>query len=467
MRILLVNPPVGRMTLGLKDIAKVEPLGLEIIGAAVPDHEVRIFDMQLEDDLEGELEAFEPDIVGVTAGVVQTYTARRVAKTAKCHDLEIATVIGGHHATLCPDEFDSPWVDAVVIGTGVEAFRDIVARLDSGGELSSVPGLAIPTGDGIERTQPRGLPADLHHHPLPDRSLTDRYRDDYFYLYESPVALVQTSAGCTFPCNFCSCREFTGRRYLPRSIDKIVEDLENVDEEFVIFCDDHSFLNAKRMHELADRIKEAGVDKRIFAYSRVDCVVDNPDLFRKWSDIGLELLMTGLEAIDDSTLDSIQKRTRADINERALEILGDCGIGVSAGFVVMPDFREEDFQRIDKYVDEHPNIHIAELTPYTPLPGTPLYEEKKDEVVTQNREVYDLFHFVLPTEQPREELDRLFWKYSHRNMIRAFLRTGCLTRGDVVFSTPFFRMVAGALRQSWQMSTGSRYLESLKPPPHV
>ena len=33
MRILLVSPPSGELTIGLKHLAKVEPLGLEIIGA--------------------------------------------------------------------------------------------------------------------------------------------------------------------------------------------------------------------------------------------------------------------------------------------------------------------------------------------------------------------------------------------------------------------------------------------------
>ncbi len=42
MRILLVSPPSGELTIGLKHLAKVEPLGLEIIGAAVSDHQVEL-----------------------------------------------------------------------------------------------------------------------------------------------------------------------------------------------------------------------------------------------------------------------------------------------------------------------------------------------------------------------------------------------------------------------------------------
>lgn len=83
MRILLVNPPSGGLTVGLKHLAKIEPLGLEIIGGAVREHQVKLFDMEIDTDLESALRRFKPDIVGVSAQVVQTYTAQHVLKVAK------------------------------------------------------------------------------------------------------------------------------------------------------------------------------------------------------------------------------------------------------------------------------------------------------------------------------------------------------------------------------------------------
>ena len=83
MRILLVSPPSGELTIGLKHLAKVEPLGLESIGAAVADHQVELLDMELDTDLIGALQRFQPDIVGASAQIVQTYSARRVLKTVK------------------------------------------------------------------------------------------------------------------------------------------------------------------------------------------------------------------------------------------------------------------------------------------------------------------------------------------------------------------------------------------------
>lgn len=454
MRILLVNPAPGALTIGLKRLAKMEPLALEILAAALPGHDVRIVDMELERDLEGTLRRFRPELVGASAQVVQTYGALRALALAKRHDPSTITLVGGHHASLWPRDFRAPFVDAVVIGEGVAPLREIVGRAREGaivaGEagatgLEEVAGLALPAGDRLERTTPRPIPLTLDHHPLPDRGLTRHQRRRYFYLGESPVALVQTSMGCPFSCSFCSCQAFSSRRFVPRPPEAVVEELERLDEEFVMFADDHSFTNVERMRRLHELIAARGIRKRYFVYSRVDTVVANPGLFADWGRIGLELVMTGLEALDDATLGALDKRTEAAMNEEALAVLERAGIGVSAGFVLLPDAGEEDFRRIDAYVEAHRNIVLAELTPLTPMPGTGLYEEYRDRLLTDNREAYDLAHFIVPTTLPQRELYRLLRKYYGREVRRAVRRMG-LWRSRSVFRRHMPRLAVGAAR---------------------
>lgn len=451
MRILLVNPPSGDLTVGLKHLAKVEPLGLEIIGAAVREHEVELLDMELDTDLAGMLRRFKPDMVGVSAQVVQTYTAQRVLKAAKTFCPDILTVVGGHHATLCPQEFNAPFIDVVVIGEGVPAFREIVARWDQHRcvAFDDIPGLGLPREKGeFHLTEPRPFPPNLDHMPHPNRSLTAKYRSRYFYLFENSIASIQTSLGCTFPCNFCSCQHFTGRRFITRSPELIVEDLKTIKEEFIMFCDDHTFIDVKRMERLHDLIVAAGIKKRYFAYTRADCVVKNPDVFAKWARIGLMMVMTGLEAIDDTRIHEVNKKTSIEINEQAITILAQHGIGLSAGFLVMPDYTEADFQRIDAYVRKHPNIVLTELTPLTPLPGTGFHREMQAAVTTHHREVYDLAHFVIPTTNLSEaEMYRLIQKYYLRVVFRAVLRLK-LYRPHIVFKRHIPRLIWGALRNS-------------------
>ncbi len=445
MKILLVSPPSGELTIGLKYLSKVEPLALEVLGAAVPEHQVEVLDMELDTDLTGALQRFQPDIVGASAQVVQTYTARRVLRTAKAFNPRILTLLGGHHATLCPQEFNAPYIDAIVLGEGTPAFQEIVARHRQGRDFDDVAGLALPRNGRLHFTPPRPLPQTLDHQPLPNRSLTAHYRSRYFYLHESPVASIQTSMGCPFACNFCSCQAFSHRHFIPRSPELVAEDLSRIEAEFVLFCDDHSFADVRRMERLHDLIVERGIRKRYFAYTRADTVVRHPETFRRWARIGLQVVMTGLEAIDDARIDTVEKGTSAAINEQAIEILTGCGIGLSAGFLVLPDYTEEDFRRIDAYVRARPGIVLTELTPLTPLPGTELHRERQGDILTHHREVYDLAHFVVPTRLAQRQMYRLLQKYYIRVVLRAVGRLR-LYRPRYLFKRHVPRLLVGILR---------------------
>ena len=462
MKILLINPPSGELTIGLRHIAKTEPLGLEVLGAAVSDHQVEVLDMELDTDLDGTLRRFQPDIVGASAQVVQTYSARRALKAAKAFSPRILTLLGGHHATLCPEEFNTPYIDAIVLGEGVPAFQEIVERRRQRRDFDDVAGLALPQPGGLRFTPARPLPATLDHQPLPNRSLTARYRSRYYYLFESPVASIQTAMGCVFPCNFCSCQKFSRRHFVARSPERVVEDLSRIEEEFVIFCDDHSFVDPRRMDRLYDLIVERGIRKRYFAYARADCVVQHPQVFEKWSRIGLQMVMTGLEAIDDTQIDALNKRSSTAINEEAIRILEKCGIGLSAGFVVMPDYTEADFERIEAYVRKRPIIQLTELTPLTPLPGTDLHAQQQHNVLTHHREVYDLAHFVVPTQLPPRELYRLLRKYYLRVVWRAIVRLR-LYRLRYALKGHLPRLIIGTLRNAVMIGRAQTAVEAAIP----
>ena len=464
MKILLVSPPSGDLTIGLKYLSKVEPLGLEIIGAAVPDHQVELLDMEIDTDLAGALQRFQPDVVGASAQVVQTYTAKQVFKTAKAFNPKILTVLGGHHATLRPQEFNVPYIDAVVLGEGTIAFQEIIERHRQGRDFDDVDGLALPGNGQMRFTKPRPIPTTLDHQGLPNRELTAKYRSQYFYLHESPVASIQTSLGCPYSCSFCSCQKFTRRRFIPRSLEMVVEDLSRIEPEFVIFCDDHSFTDVARMERLHDLIAERGIKKRYFAYTRADSVVQHPETFKRWANIGLQVVMTGLEAIDDTSIDAVDKGTSAAINEQAVEILGNCGIGISAGFLVTPDFKEEDFKRINDYVNARPNIVLTELTPLTPLPGTDLHAEQEgaDNIVSEHRELYDLAHFVIPTELPLHKMYGLIQKYYIRVILRAVKRLK-LYHPRYVFKRHMPRLLWGLFRTAVALGNAHKTIDAPVP----
>lgn len=448
MNILLINPPLGARTIGLKNLACIEPLGLEVIGAAVSRHHtVRLVDMMVRpNDLRRSLREFKPDIAGVTSDIIHLETAIEALQVVNLHAPQCLTVVGGHHATLCPRDFDHPAVDLVVVGEGVDTFAEICSAKASGSNgFDEIPGICLRTPDGLKLTRPRPLPSTLDDQPFPDRSLVDRYRKHYYYLFEPSVAAVRTSVGCPFACVFCSCRVYSHGTFIPRSPDLVLEEIRGLKEEFVYFCDDHSFCDPQRMRVLGEMLLRNGVKKRYFAYSRTDCIVENKDVFALWARVGLSLVMTGLEALDDSTLRRTGKDIEQKQNEEALRITQELGIHVAAGYLINSDFGVREFKAIDQHIKEHPSILIAELTPLTPFPGTPLHRRLENRILTTDYQLYDMQHFVTETDLPPKELHRLILRSYGKLIGRLILKLG-LWRPDRAFSRHNLKLLVGVLR---------------------
>jgi radical SAM superfamily enzyme YgiQ (UPF0313 family) len=425
MRILLIEPAKSPISLGGEDVFLFEPLALEYVAAGVSaEHEVRILDQRIDNTVEETLEDYRPDVVGITGYTVHANQIKRLAEQAKMWKAEVLTVVGGHHATVATRDFDSPHIDLVVVGDGVDSFREVIRRFDACESFGGIPGVWVNTGGGLREGVPN--PArDLDDFPFPDRSLTAAYRHAYYSEYMQPLASIRTSKGCPFRCNFCALWKIADGRYLKRDPEKIVEELLEIEEEFVFFADDESLVDAARMKRLAELIRESGLRKRYFLYGRSDTIARHPDLLELWRDVGLERVFVGLEFFRDSDLEFINKGSTTDNNREAVRVLHDLGIGLYASFIIRPEFTEEDFAEFRRYCRSI-NLSFASFAVLTPLPGTDLYEEVEDQMLTREPEFFDFIHTVLPTKLPLEDFYeqyfRLYTKTIPFRNVFAFMR---------------------------------------------
>lgn len=446
MRVAFLKPPIGGI-LGLEMLTFVEPLGMECVAGSIePDgHECRIFDLRLEGESQGldKCEAFEPELVGLQCNF--TTERRRTVKIAKqirqrLPDARI--VVGGHDASRDPAWFNDELFDFIAVGDGEEVMPALIDAIESG-KVEQAPGIVRNTSGGQKTNCGAPARSDLDELPMPSRHLIRDYAPHYYINFRKPLALMETARGCPYRCNFCSVWKFHEKTFREKSPARVVEELKQIEAPNIFITDDIFWLNVHRGREMARLIKEAGIKKYFTVQTRTDIICRHPDLIEEWKECGNLAIFLGLEKVDDEGLKSVNKNNKAENNVRAIEILKELGVGFTCNFIVDPNWERKDFTQLRNWVDKH-GTYNSGFSVLTPLPGTDLWGEVEQNLTTNDWELFDIVHSVLPTklklEEFYEEYSRLWdWslkvRYKHRGKLKTYLAMmGAIMTGKVSLS---------------------------------
>ena len=123
------------------------------------------------------------------------------------------------------------------------------------------------------------------------------------------------------------------------------------------------------------------------------------------------------------------KRSSSQYNNEAIRILDANEVNILAAFIIDPGYDEEDFKELFDYIESiqisFPRVAVyPRLSILTPLPGTELYEQKYDDLITFDLDLYDTLHAILPTKLEREDFYRQFalaWKKSIAIMVKGLM----------------------------------------------
>jgi methyltransferase len=408
MNVLLIYPPNPDYCVLNEDFSCCEPLGLEYIAASLLEqHNVRLMDMRFEDDLESELARNQYDIIGIAVPFTTAInTCNRLLRHISRLTPNAVRILGGHYPSTSLAGLHLDQVDFVITGEGVHSITELVNALETGGDIYAISGIAI-VREGIACFTDQRDFAHLDTCPLPARQLLAPYHHRYFHAHYKPITLMRFSVGCPFDCSFCILWKMTNRKYFTRSKESIVEELRHIDNQNIYVVDDEAFINAKRMEELADLIRQEKINKHFHMYVRSDTIVNNPALFEKWAAAGLDSVLVGLESIFTDDLEGYRKKITYDMARKCIGILHSNNIEIRANFIVKPDYTLERFRQIREAVVEL-NIDRPTFAVLTPFIGTDEYTQVKDELILDNPEFYDCYHTLLKTRLPIKTFYREF-----------------------------------------------------------
>jgi radical SAM superfamily enzyme YgiQ (UPF0313 family) len=346
VKITFIMPSVGRKE-GQPYVTtwQMEPLAIAVLASLTPpEHELRFFDDRLEPVDYGH----RPDLVAIN---VETYTARRAYQIARRFQGAGARVVmGGFHATLCPDEV-TEHADAVVTGSAEPVWREVLDDCAAG------------------RLQRRYEGRTAFASELPDRSIYGKKK------YTS-ITLVETGRGCRFACEFCSICSFFDRRWVPRPVEDVVREIKRTRGKLYFFIDDNLGADRSHFRRLLQALEGTGI--RWVGQMSIDIARDE-DLLDLMESSGCIGVLIGFESMEARNLEQMHKKVNggAEHYEAAVAALRRRSIAVYATFLFGYDTdTAETFERTLAFAVRQ-RFFFAAFNHLVPFPGTPLYQRLK------------------------------------------------------------------------------------------
>ena len=337
------------------------------------------------------------DVVGISSIIVNVGKVREMCRMVRELSPDSVIIVGGHVAAL-PDIEARIDADHIVKGEGISWMRRYL------GEDEHAPIRHPMIVSGLE-TRIMGI-------RLPNRK-------------GGTAATIIPSVGCPMGCNFCTTSAFFGGK------GKFVNFYETGDELFEVMCgieaelkvhsffvmDENFLLHRKRAMQLLERMKQAGKSWELSIFASANAI-------RKYTmlelvELGVSWVWMGLE----SPRSSYSKLQGEDIQQLTRE-LREHGIRVQGSTIVGLEHHTPDniADEIESAVAYQTDFHQFML--YTPVPGTPLYQEMADQgrLLTDidpadihGQFKFNFRHAAISREDSKRFLDWAFWRDFEKN----------------------------------------------------
>ncbi|MFH2058529.1 MAG: radical SAM protein [Pseudomonadota bacterium] len=375
------------------------PYGLSYIATALKqaENDVEIFvatpKTKIKSQLKNIINEKNPALICLTAVSSQYPYICKIAQTIKEIFGSIPIIIGGHHATLNPEEtIQKDCFDAICIGEGEEAVVEYARQISTGKHPSGINNLWIKSKDGslIEKNPRNSFVQDLDSMPFIDRRMWEPWIYD---TNRMPTILI--GRGCPNKCSYCSnhalARISSGRYVRYRSPENIIKEMEEILQENPlirsVFFEVETFsVNLKYAAKFCDALK-------VFNHNRKEKikfganislnkkVVEDEQFLKNLKEANFDFVNLGLESGSERLRNTVLRRPKYS-NE---EMIAFCRLAKQMGIHInlyallgIPGETQSDFYKTIECARACKPRDVF-LSIYYPYPGTDLYKMAVDE----------------------------------------------------------------------------------------
>ncbi len=225
-----------------------------------------------------------------------------------------------------------------------------------------------------------------------------------------------TSRGCNVGCSFCQTPAFCSKpsKISLESLDRVMEYYHKNGIRTVVILDENFGMFRSHSEEVIELFEKH--DLKWGAMLRAEFLKKNID---DWVERGFFLGLVGIESLNQSNLDAVNKREQIDDILEAVRIHESTGIGVFGYYML--GFENETVESIKKDIMtlKKLNITLTQVCALTPLPRTPLWKHLDSNfgIFEKDYHKYDLKNLVWnhPNIKPDEMRDLLNWSLHELN----------------------------------------------------
>jgi anaerobic magnesium-protoporphyrin IX monomethyl ester cyclase len=381
------------------------PLGIAYVSSSMKKAGFNVMTLNLNhsegtlyDILKSRIENDNVNVIMIGALSAQYSMIRPIVESAKQINRNIITIVGGGIITSDPivalDALE--YVDIGVIGEGEVTSVELCRALESKRDLATVDGLIFKAnhrifanngdhsgGSKLEIngdyviTNRRIEIGDINVIPWPDYAGFELEKNLAANLgivgfNESNTMAMISSRSCPYNCTFCF--HTVGRKYRQRSLDGFFDELDYLVSNYKIrsmaLSDELFARDISRLKEFCSRIKKYNI--KWLGNFRVDDIT--PEMLPLLKEGNCVTMGFGLESADNRILESMRKGITIEQIERALKLVYDAGISISAGFI-FGDIEEtlETANNTLTWWKEHPEYGTS-LRLITAFPGSHIYK---------------------------------------------------------------------------------------------